>query len=57
MWKAGGDRLSSSYVKQPEIEHRMRAEDFEKWLAASPKSPAVMALKRQLTQLLGCQIT
>jgi hypothetical protein len=59
-WNADGGRPPSVFVvkvKQPEIEHPVRTEDFEKWLAAAPKSPAEMALKRRLTQLMGRQIT
>lgn len=40
-------------VKQPEMEHRVRTRDFEKWLEAAPRSPAEMALKSRLRALLG----
>jgi len=40
-------------VKQPEIEHKVRAQDFENWLAAPAKSPAEMALKNRLRKMLG----
>jgi hypothetical protein len=35
------DRPPSSFVrvKHPEIEHKVRAQDFENWLAAPAKSP------------------
>jgi len=59
-WNVDGGRPPSFFVvkvKHPEIEHKVRTQDFEKWLAATPKSPAEMALKRRLTQLLGRQIT
>ena len=54
-WNAEGGRRPSVFVvkvKQPEIEHRVRAEDFEKWLASAPKSPAEMALKDRLRKIL-----
>ena len=39
-------------VKQPETEHRVRVQDFERWLEASPRSPADMVLKNRLRELL-----
>jgi hypothetical protein len=40
-------------VKHPEIEHTVRVQDFERWLEASPRSPAEMILKNRLRELLG----
>lgn len=39
-------------VKQPEIEHRVRIRDFERWLTSAGKSPAEQALKSDLQDLL-----
>jgi hypothetical protein len=39
-------------VKHPEIEHTVRVQDFERWLEASPRSPAEMILKNRLRELL-----
>ena len=39
-------------VKHPETEHMVRVQDFERWLAASPRSPADMILKNHLRELL-----
>ena len=39
-------------VKHPETEQRVRVQDFERWLEATPRSPAEMALKNQLCELL-----
>ena len=39
-------------VKQPEIEHKVRLQDFENWLVSPPKSPAEMALKNRLKKVL-----
>ncbi len=35
-------------VKKPEVEHRVRLADFERWLQAQGKSPAEEALKTEL---------
>ena len=54
-WNADGGRSPSIFVvkdKQPEIEHTVRTQDFENWLAAAPKSPAEMALKNRLRKIL-----
>jgi hypothetical protein len=39
-------------VKQPEMEHRVRTRDFETWLNSAPKSPAELARKNRLRELL-----
>jgi hypothetical protein len=39
-------------VKHPETEHTVRVQDFERWLAATPRSPAEMVLKNRLRDLL-----
>jgi hypothetical protein len=39
-------------VKHPETEHTVRVQDFERWLEAAPRSPAEMALKNRLRELL-----
>ena len=41
-------------IKQPEVEHTVRIRDFRNWLEASGRSPAEMALKTRLRQILGC---
>jgi hypothetical protein len=40
-------------VKQPEVEHKVRIRDFEAWLESNGRSPAEMALKSRLRELLG----
>jgi hypothetical protein len=55
-WNADGGRPPAVFVvrvKQPEIEHKVRTQDFENWLAAPAKSPAEMALKERLRKVLG----
>ena len=40
-------------VKQPEVEHRVRIRDFENWLQSAGRSPAEMALKSWLRDILS----
>jgi hypothetical protein len=47
-----GQTPISVKVKHPEIEHTVRVQDFERWLEASPRSPAEMILKNRLRELL-----
>jgi len=39
-------------IKPAEVEHRVRIRDFQTWLESAPKSPAEMALKRRLREIL-----
>ena len=48
-----GQTPISVKVKHPETEHTVRVQDFERWLKASPRSPAELALKNRLRALLG----
>jgi hypothetical protein len=47
-----GRTLISVKVKQPEIEHTIDLQDFERWLAASTRGPAEMILQNRLRELL-----
>jgi hypothetical protein len=40
-------------INPAEVEHRVRIEDFQSWLDSAPRSPAEMALKRRLQEMLG----
>jgi hypothetical protein len=40
-------------VKQPEVEHTVRARDFENWLESAGRSPAEMGLKSRLREVLS----
>jgi hypothetical protein len=40
-------------IRQPEVEHRVRIRDFERWLETAGHSPAEMALKMRLRVLLS----
>jgi hypothetical protein len=48
-----GQTPISVKVKQPETEHIVRVQDFERWLEATPRSPAEMVLKSRLRELLA----
>ena len=43
----------SVIVKEPEVAHRVRIQDFERWLASGGKTPAEIILKSRLRTLLG----
>jgi hypothetical protein len=47
-----GQTPISVKIKHPETEHTVRVQDFERWLEATPRSPAEMALKNRLRELL-----
>src|SRR5690349_8360871 len=40
-------------IRQPEVEHRVQIRDFYNWLEAGAKSPAEMALKNRLQDILS----
>jgi hypothetical protein len=40
-------------IRQPEVEHRVRIRDFESWLEAAGRSPAEMALKSRLRDIVS----
>ena len=42
-------------VKQPEITHVVRMQDFENWLNGQGKTPAEIVLKSRLRQILGAR--
>ena len=48
-----GQTPISVKVKSRKIEHTVRVQDFERWLEASPRSPAEMILKNRLRELLA----
>ena len=39
-------------VRQPEVEHKVRIRDFERWLESEGRTPAEMSLKSRLRELL-----
>ena len=55
-WSEDPNRGPASVVvtiKQPEVEHRVRIKDFENWLDSAGRSPAEMALKSRLRDIIG----
>jgi len=48
-----GQTMVMVVVKQPEVEHKVRVRDFEAWLESNGRSPAEMALKSRLRELLS----
>ena len=55
-WNDDPDSGSASVVvtiKQVEVEHRVRIKDFQTWLQSEARSPAEMALKHRLSDILG----
>jgi hypothetical protein len=54
-WTESPERSPSTLavtIKQPAIEHTVRIRDFENWLDSAGKSPAEMALKSRLRDIL-----
>jgi hypothetical protein len=55
-WSDDPNSSSASVVvtiKPAEVEYRVRIKDFQTWLESAPRSPAEMALKRRLREILG----
>lgn len=48
-----GQSIVTVVVTSPEIEHRVRVQDFERWLDSHGRTPAETATKNRLRQLLG----
>jgi hypothetical protein len=48
----GGQTMISVVIKQPEVEHKVRVLDFERWLASQGRTPAEVNLKGRLRELL-----
>ena len=55
-WSDEPNRGAASVVvtiNQPQVEHRVRIKDFENWLDSAGRSPAEMALKSRLRDIIG----
>jgi hypothetical protein len=55
-WTEDPNRGPASFVvtiNQPQVEHKVRIKDFENWLESAGKSPAEMALKSRLRDIIG----
>jgi hypothetical protein len=55
-WSDDPNRGAASVVvtiNQPQVQHRVRIKDFENWLDSAGRSPAEMALKSRLRDIIG----
>ena len=48
-----GQTTISVLIKNPEVEHKVRMLDFDRWLASGSRSPAEMNLKQRVRELLS----
>jgi hypothetical protein len=48
-----GQTTISIAVSHPEVQHRVRIQDFERWLESQGRTPAEMSLKACLRELLS----
>ena len=48
-----GQTTITVLVRQPEVEHKVRIRDFERWLDSERRTPAEMSLKSHLRNLLN----
>jgi hypothetical protein len=48
-----GQTTITVVVKNPEVQHRVHIQDFERWLDSQGRTPAEMSLKGRLRELLG----
>jgi hypothetical protein len=47
-----GQTTITVVVRQPEVQHKIRIQDFERWLESEGRTPAEMSLKSRLRELL-----
>ena len=47
-----GQTTITVVVRQPEVKHKVRIRDFERWLESEGRTPAEMSLKSRLRELL-----
>jgi hypothetical protein len=50
---ARGQTTISVAVAHPEVQHKVRIQDFERWLESQGRTPAEMSLKARLRELLN----
>jgi hypothetical protein len=48
-----GQTTISVAVSYPEVHHKVRIQDFERWLESQGRTPAEMSLKARLRELLS----
>ena len=51
LWQSAGSLVVK--ISQPAVEHRVRIKDFTNWLDSAGKTPAEMALKNRLRDIIS----
>ena len=51
-----GQTTISVVVRHPEVQHKVRVQDFERWLESQGRTPAEVSLKGRLRELLGYEV-
>jgi hypothetical protein len=51
-----GQRTILVVVRQPEVQHKVRIEDFKRWLESQGRTPTEMSLKARLRALLRNEV-
>ena len=51
-----GQTAISVIVRQPEVEHKVRIQEFERWLETQGPTPAEVSLKGRLRELLRSEM-
>ena len=51
-----GQTIISVVVREPEVRHKVRVQDFERWLESQGRTPAEVSLKGRLRELLGYEV-
>ena len=51
-----GQTTISIVVRPPQVEHKVRVQDFERWLESQGRTPAEVGLKRRLRELLRSNV-
>ncbi len=51
-----GQTTISVIVRQPAVEHKVRIQEFERWLETQGRTPAEMSLKGRLRELLRSEM-
>jgi len=52
-----GQTTISVTVRHPAVEHKVRVQDFERWLESEGRTPAEVSLKSRLRELLRSDVT
>jgi hypothetical protein len=51
-----GQTMISVVVRHPAVEHKVRVQDFERWLESQGRTPAEVSLKGRLREVLGYEV-